>query len=218
MANAYIRKLDVLNRGYSGYNTDWCLHVLPHLIEELGRLKNYGAEDKEEVVELFIIFLGANDAVLPGERQHVPLARYVENIKQLAMQAKSISKHQLIICPPPVHVTDWAKHRLNQGRHCDRSAEHTEKYAVECLKAAKELNVPAVDLFTAFNDLKQSHEMQKLFCDGLHFSQTGNQILFEAIQRVIKEQLPEIMPEYVRTNYPWHDIVDITDLTNSIRP
>ena len=31
LADAYQRRLDIVNRGYGGYNTEWGLHVAPHV-------------------------------------------------------------------------------------------------------------------------------------------------------------------------------------------
>jgi hypothetical protein len=33
--DAYQRRADVINRGYSGYNTDWVLHILPEILDGL---------------------------------------------------------------------------------------------------------------------------------------------------------------------------------------
>lgn len=54
LADAYQRKVDVVNRGYSGYNTRWAVQLLPHLFPE-------GAPPPQ----LATVFFGANDAALP---------------------------------------------------------------------------------------------------------------------------------------------------------
>jgi len=75
MANYYSRRVDVVNRGYSGYNSRWILHLLPELFPR-GR-------SPQEYPLLVTVFLGANDAALRGQSagdKHVPLDEYSKNI------------------------------------------------------------------------------------------------------------------------------------------
>lgn len=55
LTDAYQRKADVLNRGYSGYNSRWALQLLDRVLPE---------EVPGEIV-LSTVFFGANDAALP---------------------------------------------------------------------------------------------------------------------------------------------------------
>jgi isoamyl acetate esterase len=54
VANAYQRRVDVINRGYSGYNTRWALSLADHIFPA----------DVTSKVELVTVFFGANDAAL----------------------------------------------------------------------------------------------------------------------------------------------------------
>ena len=54
LANDWQRHADIRLRGYSGYNTRWALHLLPHLFPSGGR--------PEDTPALVVVFLGANDA------------------------------------------------------------------------------------------------------------------------------------------------------------
>lgn len=55
LADAYQRRVDIINRGYSGYNTPWALPLLDHI---------FPAEITGKV-QLATVFFGANDATLP---------------------------------------------------------------------------------------------------------------------------------------------------------
>ena len=55
LADAYQRRVDVINRGYSGYNTRWAAPLLNHLFPE----------EISGQVELATVFFGANDSALP---------------------------------------------------------------------------------------------------------------------------------------------------------
>jgi lysophospholipase L1-like esterase len=77
LSNIFQRKLDVVNRGYSGYNTAWCLELLPHVLTTTLPCPPNG---HSAAIQLITIFLGANDAVLQGNRQYVPLTDYKKNL------------------------------------------------------------------------------------------------------------------------------------------
>ena len=54
-------QVDVLNRGYSGYNTRWAQHLLPRVFPKA-----------QQPPKLVTIFFGANDAALPDRSRCVP--------------------------------------------------------------------------------------------------------------------------------------------------
>ena len=78
LSSAYSRRADIINRGYSGYNTRHALDVLPSALEGLdGRDLLYCT-----------VFFGANDAALPGTRQNVPVEEYSENVKEIVRRLR----------------------------------------------------------------------------------------------------------------------------------
>ncbi|OMJ18191.1 Isoamyl acetate-hydrolyzing esterase 1-like protein [Smittium culicis] len=109
LGNLYIRRLDVLNRGFSGYNTISGGVIFPRLfpttsekatpakvsfpetevynsVEELAVRadQEFGFEKKlESKIKLVIIFLGANDSCFSGTQQHVPLIEFKRNIESM---------------------------------------------------------------------------------------------------------------------------------------
>jgi isoamyl acetate esterase len=89
LSATYSRRADVLNRGYSGYNTRHGLDLLPHIFgsgggESSSSSSSLSSSFKEPPNVLFVtIFFGANDAALPGERQHVPIDEYGANLETM---------------------------------------------------------------------------------------------------------------------------------------
>lgn len=74
-------QLDILVRGYSGYNTRWALKVLERV---------FPPQEKEAPVAI-IVFFGANDAALPDRTsayQHVPLDEYRHNLHSIVSYFK----------------------------------------------------------------------------------------------------------------------------------
>ena len=137
--------MDVINRGFGGYNTEWLLPVLEH--EIIPSVSN---------VILWVVLIGANDAMLPPGENHVPstcrgtplksdqvpLDKFTNNLLQILSlieayhTAVGTKPRLLLFTPPPVREEMVAKHiPLQQGL---RSREHTFAYS----RAVMELPVP----------------------------------------------------------------------------
>ena len=80
LSNLFVRKLDVVNRGFSGYNTTWCAELLPHVLKTILPCPQ---NDHLPSIKMITIFLGANDSVLEGNRQYVSLNDYKKNLKKM---------------------------------------------------------------------------------------------------------------------------------------
>lgn len=81
LSRAYTRRADVLNRGYSGYNSRHAKSILKESILP---------SIQQEHVLFCTVFLGTNDAALPGERQHVPLDEYEQNLESIVKQVRCV--------------------------------------------------------------------------------------------------------------------------------
>ena len=166
LRSTYIRRLDVVNRGFSGYTSRLALKILPDFMPDPSQAK----------VRLMTIFFGANDACLPGEAQHVPLAEYASNLEAI-VRHPSVVQHEaraILITPGPVNEYQLA----NPG---GRTAANTKKYAEACREVGAKLKVPVVDLWTTFmraagwregqpligsRDVAPSRVMASLLSDG----------------------------------------------------
>lgn len=77
LARDYSRRADIFNRGYSGYNTRMAVEEL------LPNNEVFGTPPGDNGVLFCTVFFGANDAALPGERQHVPIEEYGSNLAKI---------------------------------------------------------------------------------------------------------------------------------------
>lgn len=75
IAATFERKCDVVARGFSGYNSRMCKHILPRVL---------GPEDASTVAA-FVLCLGANDSssLVEGGNPVVPLDEYVQNMEEM---------------------------------------------------------------------------------------------------------------------------------------
>ena len=102
-----------------------------------------------------MVFFGANDACLPGTStgQHVPIYRYIENLKLILTHStiKEQEPRLILVIPPPVDEYQLEESGLESGKsEIQRTAEHTKKYADACRKVGADLNMAAVDLWSIF--------------------------------------------------------------------
>ncbi|KAK4561605.1 hypothetical protein LTR86_004284 [Recurvomyces mirabilis] len=151
LADTYVRRLDIVNRGLSGYNTTQALHALPLCMPEPEVTK----------VRFMTIFFGANDARIAGSpggpSQTVPLNEFKKNIKAM-VQSPSVVVHGdiriIFITTPPIDErtlsqTDHEKYEHLPRNTLRRTAAHTASYAEAVRSLGEELDIPVCDIHTA---------------------------------------------------------------------
>jgi lysophospholipase L1-like esterase len=225
VANRYQRRADVLNRGYSGYNTDWFLRLAA---TDAGRSDLFDHEN----VMLVTIFFGANDASDPtlNGRQHVPIVKYESNIKDIVALTRSNFGEDvgiILISPPPVCHDGrlrFQKESYGDGAtgKLERTLELSGAYARSAARVANEMGVPFLDLWTG---MQERENWRDFLSDGLHFSSLGNAFVGAAVLDTIDRYFPRLSVKpapdtgninslstcsSMRTMGPWHDEIDIT--------
>ncbi|KAJ7063150.1 SGNH hydrolase [Mycena amicta] len=199
LANAYSRKLDVLNRGLAGYNTDWALPVLEQCLE---------ASAHGPKTRLIAVWFGANDACIKPSPQHVPLDKFVENIKKMVhlVQKADPSTKIILITPPPVNIQQREEDLATRDPPLamDRSFEATEAYAKGVLEAGTDCDVPVADVWAAlWNAAGKNQEGLRLYLsDGLHLTTAGYEIAYDALLETIRVFHSELDPERLEDVFP----------------
>ncbi|KAI5796383.1 SGNH hydrolase-type esterase domain-containing protein [Peziza echinospora] len=208
----YGRKLDVLGRGFSGYNTAHALKVFPRIIPPTTTSK----------IKILTIFFGANDACVPGQYQHVPLDEYKANLKKLA-QHQALGDHRphiLLVIPPPVCEYKMQIHDMTRNRTTpSRFAAITKQYADAALEVSRELNIVPINLWGSFMEyagwregmplsgsksIPQNEKLGELLRDGLHFTPKGYQLMYRLVVEAIERNYPELRSDAMdRVFPPW---------------
>eukprot|EP00729_Bicosta_minor_P019766 gene19766-14296_t len=217
LAERYVRRADIINRGYSGYTTRWALQQLPH---------DFPAATPNPAA-LVTVFLGANDSALEGlnPRQHVPLDEYRKNLKTIIEHIQATGAKA--ITPPPVNADGWkafmqTRDATQQG---DRDNSVTAQYAEAAKSVAAELGCGAVDLWTTMQEARQAPESgwHTFLSDGLHLTAAGNAFVFERLVEVIDAKHAEfkVVPckysgainsgssSELKQRFPWHDAITV---------
>ncbi|KAH7889242.1 SGNH hydrolase-type esterase domain-containing protein [Phlebopus sp. FC_14] len=202
LAATYVRKLDVLNRGFSGYQTDWAIPVFEQVFAK--------QHEQHHVpkVQLLTIWYGANDAAPPPSVQHVPRDRFKSNLCGLVNMVKSPASAYyspdtriILITPPPVNTHQW------EGRNFDE----TRSYADAVKEVGAEVGVPVADIWTEIFDAagREEKACEQFLYDGLHLNAAGYDIVFESIMKIIADKYPEIHHEKLETVFvPYVNKID----------
>ncbi|ROT38787.1 GDSL Lipase/Acylhydrolase family protein [Sodiomyces alkalinus F11] len=201
------RRLDVINRGFSGYNTENVITFLDDLFQP--------PSETVPKIDYLLILLGANDAVRPFPEltQHVPQEKYKTNLRTI-ISHPAIRAHGpeiLLVTPPPVDEirckqSDLAKGWPDVSRFAGLSAAYSR---IARDVAAETPGVVSVDLYTALVDyavartpghdaegprlgtfeLGESGKLGELLPDGVHLSGEAYKVFFEAV-------VPHVHPEW----------------------
>ncbi|OMJ14805.1 Isoamyl acetate-hydrolyzing esterase 1-like protein, partial [Smittium culicis] len=129
LANAYSGKIDILNRGFAGYNTRWSKPIFSALFSQassnvshnpVGEYGNISTTGLDKVnpkaiktrskIRLVIIFLGVNDAadnLSTKQTSHVPLAEFSRNLNEMITLISEINNRNRDLSPS--HNADQIK-------------------------------------------------------------------------------------------------------------
>ncbi|KAI0976289.1 SGNH hydrolase-type esterase domain-containing protein [Xylaria arbuscula] len=206
LQHVVMRGLDVINRGFSGYNTNNALQLLPQIF--------LPPAPTNPRIEYLLVLLGANDACLdtPTNTQRVPIDQYKENLIRIITH-EHIKAHNpkiLLITPPPLDemqsfVTDIEKGHKEPTRKAAVSAQYSEtvrQVAAELpgtvlIDLQKALMGKAISLTPDYDPSGPllGHEggkrgaLEQLLPDGLHMSGDAYRVLFGLVKPHIS--LPE---------------------------
>ncbi|KAF5365627.1 hypothetical protein D9758_003284 [Tetrapyrgos nigripes] len=180
LSHVYARKLDVLNRGLSGYNTDWAIPVFEKCFATREQQKH------APKVRLLVIWFGANDACIKPSPQHVPLPKFISNMKHLVNLVQSPKSEYyssetriILVTPPPINTIQRGADLRSRTPplELDRLFETTHQYAEAVKDVGREEEVPVVDIWTKMWEAagKQEDNLSKFLDDGLHLNKAGYQ-------------------------------------------
>jgi lysophospholipase L1-like esterase len=193
LQNTYTRRLDVIQRGLSGYNTDWALAILPKILEY--------EHTEQSQIKIATIFFGTNDAVFQG-MQKVEIPQYVDNMRKMIQLLQDRGIKVIVIGQGKHDKDNW-----NQRKPQDiekgilRSNEHAMEYNRALDSLAQELKVAYVDLYAGFEQYEGN--WRDLLIDGVHFTGEGYKVMFQLVLDQIKKHYPEFLPENLTYKLPY---------------
>jgi lysophospholipase L1-like esterase len=185
LANSYIRRAEVFNRGYSGYTTRHALKILPDLLP------------LPENMLFCTVNLGCNDAALPGSLQHVPIRDFEANLLKIVSEIRNNSNEGdfpiILMTPPPLHAERWRQ--VFNDPEPNRTNATSREYGDAVKRVgAIENNCHVLDVFSLLGGEGDEDEYSKHLRDGLHLSGSGNVLLFEGLLSLVQKKYPKLAP------------------------
>ncbi|ODQ66581.1 SGNH hydrolase [Nadsonia fulvescens var. elongata DSM 6958] len=216
LQNEYSKKLDVIVRGYSGYNTDHAVHILPRILE---------AEMQENSkIKLMVIFFGSNDAS-SNDIQKVPVDRFERNLREMVGSAQEAGV-LVILVGPALHE------KIDSHSDDPRNTATNKIYSDIVEKVANEFQVPFLNLWLAFLEsvgwvdgeeaipgtigYTGSKSISHLLSDGLHFSADGYKVFFLKLMETIRTNYSELAPESLPFILPYWREIDSKNIVKSL--
>ncbi|OQR91528.1 isoamyl acetate-hydrolyzing esterase 1 [Thraustotheca clavata] len=181
LSQDYIRRVDVINRGMSGWTTKNWISKLPKLVKEW----------KYSPVLLVMIYLGTNDAALSNNTQYVPLQDYAGNLQSMVQTLKSSFLETNFIFITPAAVNDEAPQWIGYRKNA-----RTKLYVDQCKSLAAQLHIPVIDLWTPTQG-----KQKEFLIDGLHLSTPGNVFVYQQIVAAIKSNYPTLTNDSLPLNF-----------------
>ncbi|KAI0128698.1 SGNH hydrolase-type esterase domain-containing protein [Xylariales sp. AK1849] len=207
-----LRRLDVVNRGFSGWNTEDALKYLPEIFPPPGLHGRSGPR-----LRYLLVLLGANDACLPHSTppQRVPLEEYKTNLKAIITHPNIIAHNVkiLLVTPPPLDETRIHQFDILEAglKDLTRKAAISASYSEAARQVAAEVpGTILVDLQKALMDhaLKITPDVTdkdfngkgepllgylegrrgalgQLLPDGLHMSGEAYRVFFDLVKQDI---------------------------------
>jgi len=236
LADYYTAKVDIINRGFSGYTS----RVATLLLDKVFPL---GQKTDASVINpnpsLVTIFFGANDACHLPSAQHVPIEEYVENLRLIVGHVKKTCGNIVLITPPPFEHDMWKifceanekpstprvprevveTNEANQKPNTSlcRTNELAGAYAAKVVEVAAQTGVHCVDLWTT---MQEEADWRAYLVDGLHLSHEGNGFLFRKLRELILNKISDLSPSkldlYNNEGILWSEI-DMENPRNSIK-
>ncbi|GMM33477.1 hypothetical protein DASC09_008020 [Saccharomycopsis crataegensis] len=199
--NHYVRKLDIVNRGYSGYTSDQGAIIFSKVVKN------------EPDIKLATVFYGTNDSTYGKDAVlSVPLERFRSNIEAI-IKLSAVHNVKLILIAPTFHDQNILDRLFPEKSKLDKHKDisHTSKYVNTLLELGEQYQLPVINLYEIFQ--KYEGDWSKdLLIDGLHFNGSGYKILHDQIIKVISEWYPELSADNLPTVLP--DFSDLPSIEN----
>ncbi|OAA38149.1 GDSL Lipase/Acylhydrolase family protein [Metarhizium rileyi] len=223
LQSRFIRRLDVVNRGFSGWTTANAVKYLPDIFPL--------PTSTSPRIKYFVVLLGANDAIisLPTTSQHVPIGQYKENLTKIVTHP-NIAAHKpkiVLVTPPPLDEIKVTELDMAYGHPCaTRLSALSASYSEKAREVARENpSVELVDLWRALmneaismapNDYTpggpwlgspengKQGGLDSLLPDGLHMSGRAYRVFYEELKGFLGEEWDNLADDD-RTGYVFPD-------------
>jgi lysophospholipase L1-like esterase len=141
-----------------------------------------------------VVFFGTNDSRLDAPKVHVPVDRYVANLRQIITRCSALPARVVLCTLPPINPAPYfQRHAPAPFDAAGGLAKILETYRTAVLALGRELDLPVVDLHALL-----AQEPTWLSPDGVHPTDAGNTL----IAKFVAEKVAPLVSNYPSTTSP----------------
>lgn len=211
LQNRYLRRLQVLHRGFSGYTSRQGVGLAKGILE-----CEHDRRPPAQQIKLAYVFFGTNDARLqgtnPSNNQHVDVEKYVSNMMEIVQEFKKRDIPLIVVLPTFHDQQMWSETHPEDLKTGDyRTSELNKMYGEELAKACALVDTPVISLMDAMtkyaadeglSGVSEGH-YNDFLVDGIHFTGLGYQVFYEALVKAIGEAFPALEHMNIPAQFPF---------------
>jgi lysophospholipase L1-like esterase len=173
--------VEVLNAGVGGNTTT-------------GALRRLQTDVLDKNPTLVVVFFGTNDSRLDAPKVHVPVDRYVANLRQIITRCSALPARVVLCTLPPINPAPYfQRHAPAPFDAAGGLAKILETSRTAVLALGRELDLPVVDLHALL-----AQEPTWLSPDGVHPTDAGNTL----IAKFVAEKVAPLVSNHPSTTSP----------------
>lgn len=206
LQNAYVRKLQVIQRGFSGYNSR---DAVP-LIRSILKTEHDNVPDSQKI-KVGYVFFGSNDARKKGisssNKEHVPLEDFLRNTEIVVSEFKKRNIPVVLITPGLHDSALWNVVDPQDLVTGDYRDNETQKLYQDAMKD-KFSDVPMICLYDLMeewmkNKAANPDDLSELLYDGIHLNGVGYKLLFDELMKTIEKHYYHVSPGCLMYRFPY---------------
>ncbi|OKL55404.1 hypothetical protein UA08_09289 [Talaromyces atroroseus] len=229
MQHAYCRKLDVIQRGFGGYNSDHAVTIIDHLIQQETTMQSAIKLMAGLSFGFWIWFpiLGRSDLMTFVARlfssARTTLSRLIARVEQSGAKV-------VLVGPGPFNHHQFV---AANGKEffCDRTTIRARAYCDAAIEVGKERKVPTVPLWYlimeelgwkdgdpiyGLEELSAENPLNEYLSDdgrpGVHYLGKAYKVEFTNVIKAIKDFYPELDPDRLSEKLPAWDVITSLDM------
>lgn len=222
LQNRYLRRLQVLHRGFSGYTSKQGVELAKGILS-----CEHDKRPEAQRIKLAYVFFGTNDARLKGENptnnQHIDIDQYVSNMMEIVKEFKTRSIPLIVVLPTFHDQEMWNETHPDDLITGDyRTTELNKGYGDKLASACAAEDTPVLNLMDAMTQYATEYKLTNVMdgkygdflIDGVHFTGLGYQVFYQGLVKVISKRLAHLEHMKIPAQFPFRRDIEFESLND----
>lgn len=215
LQNRYVRRLQILHRGFSGYTSIQAIHLAREILAV-----EHDSKPPKQQIKLAYVFFGTNDARLKGtskdNNQHVPLEDYIKNMSHIIELFKKREIPLIVVLPGLHDQAMWESSRPGDLATGDyRNNDTNRKYGQALASKCDQLGVPYLDMLSIMEtELQKGRSSEDLLLDGVHYTGLTYRLFYEKLVSIIDDRFPTLHNMAIPQQFPYRRDITFESLSD----